>query len=82
MSFVGPRPYLEKEIKEYREFFSLYKTVKPGLSGLWQVSGRNNTTFEERVALDVFYINNKSILMEMKIFLKTFIVVILRKGAY
>ena len=82
MSFIGPRPYLEREIKDYKNFFSLYKTVKPGLSGLWQVSGRNNTTFDERVSLDEFYIENKTFLMDLKIFLKTFLVVLLRRGAY
>tara|TARA_Y100000590_G_scaffold416614_1_gene515494 strand:- start:784 stop:1209 length:426 start_codon:yes stop_codon:yes gene_type:complete len=82
MSFIGPRPYFDEEISEYEEFLKLYITVKPGLSGLWQVSGRNNTTFDERVSLDIFYIKNKNFLMEVKIFFKTFIVVILRKGAY
>jgi len=82
MSFIGPRPYLLEEVEEYKIFLNLYKTVKPGLSGLWQVSGRNNTTFKERVSLDTFYINNKTFLMDIKIFFKTFVVVLLKKGAY
>ena len=61
MSFIGPRPIVEDEITKYGIDFNLYKTVKPGISGLWQVSGRNNTTYKERVNLDVFYIENQSL---------------------
>ena len=82
MSFIGQRPIVEKEINKYGNFYDLYKTVKPGLSGLWQVSGRNNTTYEKRVALDVDYINNRTFFMEIKIFFKTFFAIISRKGAY
>ena len=60
MSLVGPRPIREEEIKLYGEQFELYCKTSPGVSGLWQVSGRNDTTIEERVELDGYYANNWS----------------------
>ena len=59
-----------------------HKTIKPGVSGLWQVSGRNNTTYEERVNFDIFYIKNRSFLLDVKIFFKTFVAIFSRNGAY
>tara|TARA_Y100000590_G_scaffold60997_1_gene65117 strand:+ start:873 stop:1484 length:612 start_codon:yes stop_codon:yes gene_type:complete len=82
MSFVGPRPIVAEEIKKYGSHYNDYKKCKPGLTGLWQVSGRNNTTYERRIELDVHYIKNKSILLDIKILLKTIPVVLSRKGAY
>lgn len=82
MSFIGPRPIVEKEVSKYGESFSLYKECKPGLSGLWQVSGRNNTTYQERVDYDMYYIKNKSLLLDLKIFSKTIPVILFKKGAY
>ena len=82
MSFVGPRPIVEKEISKYGQYFENYKKCKPGLTGLWQVSGRNNTTYEKRVDLDMHYIKNKSFFLDVKILLKTIPVVLFRKGAY
>jgi undecaprenyl-phosphate galactose phosphotransferase len=69
MSFIGPRPYLENEIDENfpKEIFN----VKPGLTGLWQISGRNELSFEERKKLDLEYINNISFKNDLKIFIKT-----------
>jgi undecaprenyl-phosphate galactose phosphotransferase len=69
MSFIGPRPYLENEIDENfpKEIFS----IKPGLTGLWQISGRNELSFEERKKLDLEYINNISFKNDLKIFIKT-----------
>jgi undecaprenyl-phosphate galactose phosphotransferase len=80
MSFVGPRPYLVDTIVENypKEIFS----VKPGLTGLWQVSGRNELTFEERVKLDLEYIKNISLLLDLKIFIKTIKEIIFPIGAY
>jgi undecaprenyl-phosphate galactose phosphotransferase len=80
MSFVGPRPYLENEIDKNfpKEIFS----VKPGLTGLWQVSGRNELTFEERINLDLEYIKNISLLLDLKIFIKTIKEIIFPIGAY
>tara|TARA_B100000579_G_C22721244_1_gene799509 strand:+ start:587 stop:1012 length:426 start_codon:yes stop_codon:yes gene_type:complete len=82
MSFIGPRPIIQSEVKKYGSNFKLYKTVKPGVSGLWQVSGRNNTTYEERVNFDIFYIKNRSFLLDVKIFFKTFVAIFSRNGAY
>ena len=82
MSFIGPRPIIQSEVKKYGSNFELYKTIKPGVSGLWQVSGRNNTTYEERVNFDIFYIKNRSFLLDVKIFFKTFVAIFSRNGAY
>ena len=82
MSFIGPRPIIQSEVKKYGSNFKLYKTIKPGVSGLWQVSGRNNTTYEERVNFDIFYIKNRSFLLDVKIFFKTFVAIFSRNGAY
>ena len=82
MSFVGPRPIVEEELYKYGSKISDYKSVKPGLSGLWQVSGRNNTSYDKRVELDCKYIKTMSFLLDIKIFFKTFYVVLLRNGAY
>ena len=82
MSFIGPRPIVKEEISKYGKYFEKYIEVKPGLSGLWQVSGRNDTTYDQRIKHDIFYIENQSLLLDIKIFLKTFLVVFSRKGAY
>jgi len=82
MSFIGPRPILDTEKKKYDKNFDYYKKVKPGISGLWQVSGRNDTSYEDRIKFDVEYIQKQSFFLDLKIFLKTFYVVFTRKGAY
>lgn len=82
MSFIGPRPIVEEEIIKYGSSYELYKQVRPGLSGLWQVSGRNDTTYKQRVEFDMFYVENRSFLLDVKIFSKTFLAVLSRKGAY
>jgi Undecaprenyl-phosphate galactose phosphotransferase WbaP len=82
MSLVGPRPIVESEIVRYANSFDLYKRVPPGLTGLWQVSGRNNTTYRERVAFDDYYIRNWSIWMDMYILARTFQAVVQAEGAY
>jgi len=82
MSLVGPRPIVQDEIRKYGEKFALYARVKPGITGLWQVSGRNDTTYEERVALDTYYVRNWSIWLDLYILARTVWVVISRKGAY
>ena len=58
MSFVGPRPIVEKEIEKYGPVFEDYLRVRPGLTGLWQISGRNDTSYEEHVRLDQYYVSN------------------------
>ena len=82
MSFIGPRPIVENEKDKYGDRLSCYESVKPGLSGLWQVSGRNNTTYEERVELDYLYTKKMSFFLDVKIFFKTILVVLMKKGAY
>jgi Undecaprenyl-phosphate galactose phosphotransferase WbaP len=82
MSLVGPRPIVQAEVERYGECFELYKNVRGGLTGLWQVSGRNDTSYEERVELDRFYVQNCSIWLDLCILFRTLGVVLLKKGAY
>jgi Undecaprenyl-phosphate galactose phosphotransferase WbaP len=83
MSLVGPRPVIdESEMKKYGEIFLNTFSIKPGLTGLWQVSGRSNTHYEERIAYDTYYLRSWSIWLDIWILLKTFGVVISGKGAY
>jgi Undecaprenyl-phosphate galactose phosphotransferase WbaP len=82
MSLVGPRPIVDKEVSRYGRSFDLYTRVKGGLTGLWQVSGRNDTSYEERVQLDVYYVRNWSVWLDLCILFRTIAVVLLRKGAY
>ncbi|MAT14141.1 MAG: UDP-phosphate galactose phosphotransferase [Planctomyces sp.] len=82
MSLVGPRPIPEDEIARYNDEFRLYSEVTPGLTGLWQISGRNNTTYEERVEFDRFYVRNWSVWLDIHILMRTLKVVLLREGAY
>jgi lipopolysaccharide/colanic/teichoic acid biosynthesis glycosyltransferase len=82
MSLVGPRPIVADEVPRYGESFELYSQVRPGLTGLWQVSGRNNTTYERRVVLDSYYVRNWSVWLDIYVFAKTIRVVMGGKGAY
>jgi Undecaprenyl-phosphate galactose phosphotransferase WbaP len=82
MSLVGPRPIVSAEIDKYAENYEQYVQVLPGITGLWQVSGRNNTTYEERVALDVYYVQNWSLWLDVYILACTAKVVLLCEGAY
>jgi Undecaprenyl-phosphate galactose phosphotransferase WbaP len=82
MSFVGPRPIVRDEVKYFDKVFSLYVQVLPGLSGLWQISGRSDTSYEARVSLDEYYIRHWSIWMDIYILVNTFAAVIKRRGAY
>ena len=81
MSIVGPRPIVRNEIEKYGEYFEHYKSVRPGLTGLWQVSGRSETTYEERVALDVTYVNQRSYFADLKIMALTVPAVLMSDGA-
>jgi undecaprenyl-phosphate galactose phosphotransferase len=82
MSFVGPRPYLLEERKDIGEYEPLILEAKPGITGLWQVSGRNELPFEERVKIDAWYILNWSLWLDVFILFKTFKVVTKKHGAY
>jgi Undecaprenyl-phosphate galactose phosphotransferase WbaP len=82
MSLVGPRPIVAAEIPKYGLGYNLYTRVRPGITGLWQVSGRNNTTYEERVAFDEYYVRNWSIWLDSYILARTAKVVLTADGAY
>lgn len=82
MSFVGPRPVTEAELAKYGAYADYVLSVKPGLSGMWQISGRSDTGYEERITLDTYYIQNWSIWLDIWILIKTVWVVLRRKGAY
>ena len=82
MSLVGPRPPLPSEVSFYDDYQLRRLTVKPGMVGLPQVSGRSDLTFDEIVLLDLYYIENWSWKLDMKILLKTILTVINGKGAY
>src|SRR6185295_4779311 len=81
MSLVGPRPITVAELTRYGKVRWHYLSVRPGITGLWQVSGRNNTSYEERVALDQRYVEQRGLVMDMAILVKTVRVVLLREGA-
>jgi Undecaprenyl-phosphate galactose phosphotransferase WbaP len=82
MSLVGPRPIVTKEIEKYGPYFGAYTMVKPGITGLWQVSGRNNTTYDERVQLDAYYVRNWSPWMDLYLLIRTIRIVLFAHGAY
>jgi Undecaprenyl-phosphate galactose phosphotransferase WbaP len=82
MSLVGPRPIVAAEVEKYGECFDCYCRVKPGLTGLWQVSGRSELTYEERVALDCQYVERWSLRKDLIILSKTFSSVIKQDGAF
>jgi Undecaprenyl-phosphate galactose phosphotransferase WbaP len=82
MSLVGPRPIVQSEFKKYGSRLKVYMEVTPGITGLWQVSGRNNTTYEERVNFDCQYVTQQSALFDLAILLRTIRVVLFREGAY
>jgi lipopolysaccharide/colanic/teichoic acid biosynthesis glycosyltransferase len=78
----GPRPIVDAEVEKYGKCFDLYIQVRPGLTGLWQVSGRNDTTYERRVELDEYYVLNRSLKLDLQILWKTIFVVLGKDGAY
>jgi lipopolysaccharide/colanic/teichoic acid biosynthesis glycosyltransferase len=83
MSLVGPRPVIAAELAaHYGAAAAHYMSVRPGITGLWQVSGRSDTSYDTRVALDVRYATNPSLLEDLRILLRTPAVVLLRRGAY
>ncbi len=82
MSLVGPRPVIDEEVKRYGEKAVFYYKAKPGITGLWQVSGRNDIDYESRIDLDVWYVRNWSLWNDLIILIRTVSVVLNRNGAY
>jgi exopolysaccharide biosynthesis polyprenyl glycosylphosphotransferase len=82
MSIIGPRPPIPSEVEAYDPWHLRRLEVRPGITGLWQVSGRSDLTFDEMVLLDIYYIENWSPLLDLRILLKTVPTVLLGKGAY
>jgi len=84
MSIVGPRPIVKNEKPKYGQNLKKVLSVKPGITGLWQVSGRNNLTYKTRVMLDLNYVRNLSFIMDLRILIRTFGVILfpLDRGAY
>lgn len=84
MSLIGPRPIVYEEMKNYGIHMNKVLSVKPGLTGLWQVSGRNNLSYKKRVLLDRYYVKNYDFWLDFKIFLRTIIIILvpINNGAY
>jgi lipopolysaccharide/colanic/teichoic acid biosynthesis glycosyltransferase len=82
MAFVGPRPIVAAEALKYGRRFQYYCSVKPGLTGLWQVNGRNDVTYSTRVAMDCLYVRRKSLMLDAYILTMTVPAVLARRGSY
>ena len=84
MSIIGPRPIVKEEKEKYGKIFERVFLIKPGITGLWQVSGRNNLTYKRRVILDLNYVENYNLIMDLRILIRTFGVILfpLDRGAY
>ncbi|MBA3846059.1 MAG: undecaprenyl-phosphate galactose phosphotransferase WbaP [Planctomycetes bacterium] len=82
MSLIGPRPIVQAEVERYLDRFHLYGKIKPGMTGLWQVSGRNDTTYDERIGYDAYYTRNWSVWLDLHILARTAWVVAFGRGAY
>ena len=83
MSLVGPRPIVDEEVIKYDVFFSDYTMVRPGMTGLWQTSGRSDTSYSRRVRLDAWYVRNWNIWLDISLLVKTVRVVLSsHSGAY
>jgi exopolysaccharide biosynthesis polyprenyl glycosylphosphotransferase len=82
MSWVGPRPVVEREAEKFGRYRHIRSTVKPGLTGLWQVSGRSDLTYDERVKLEIDYVRNHTIWLDLEILIKTIPALLARRGAY
>jgi Undecaprenyl-phosphate galactose phosphotransferase WbaP len=82
MSLVGPRPIVDAEVLKYGDVYALYKRIKPGMSGFWQVSGRSDTSYDERVLLDAYYVRNWSVWLDLVILARTVSSVMRGRGAH
>ena len=82
MSIVGPRPIVEAEVVKYGPCFDAYCSVRPGITGIWQVSGRNDISYQRRIEMDALYARKKSVLLDLRIMLATIPAVLFRRGSY
>ena len=81
LALIGPRPVVKRELEKYGENTGKFLSVTPGLTGNWAASGRSNTTYEERMKMELWYVDNISFITDVKIFFKTIIAVIKKEGA-
>lgn len=81
LSIVGPRPVVESELEKYGKNKDKFLSVTPGLTGYWQANGRSTTTYEQRMNMELYYVENRSLWMDIKIFFKTFVSVVKKEGA-
>ena len=81
LSIIGPRPVIEPELEKYGVNKEKFLSVTPGLTGYWQANGRSSTTYEERMEMELYYIDNQSLKLDIKIFFKTIISVLKKEGA-
>ena len=81
MSFVGPRPIVDSEVSRYGRYFQHYISVRPGLTGLWQVSGRSDLTYRRRVVIDTVYVRTRSLALDLMIVLRTIPAMLTRRGS-
>lgn len=82
MSLVGPRPLVQAELNEYHDKKDLLLSAKPGMTGYWQICGRSDVHYPERVDIELYYVMHQSILLDIEILYKTIVLVLKRKGAY
>jgi undecaprenyl-phosphate galactose phosphotransferase len=82
MSMVGPRPITEQELERYGDNAQYYLSVRPGITGLWQVSGRSTLNYDQRIELDTRYVMERSFMGDVRILLRTIVIVLTGRGAY
>jgi exopolysaccharide production protein ExoY len=82
MSIVGPRPIVVAEIDKYKSNFTTYCACRPGITGLWQISGRSDVSYQQRVALDTLYAKSRSLMLDVRIMASTIPAVLARRGSY
>lgn len=81
MSVVGPRPYLHREQRDMGEYYEKIIKMKPGITGYWQVNGRSDVDFNDRLIMDTYYMEHKSLIMDSKIIIKTAMKMLIKEGA-
>lgn len=82
MSLVGPRPIIPAELEHYGDRSASFLALKPGITGLWQISGRSDISYEDRVKIDIYYVEHWSLLLDIRILVKTALTILSRRGAY